>query len=139
MIVREPFEIAYQADQAQREIAEDQRAEQKGLDFLDLEAMVKRWGTQAVLTEIAAIHDRVHPDGSKVLWSVPSRAYVMGGYDDPNPCSCEEPTASYHIGLGIPGYDSWKLGYPPHWDDESEENEEDLERKENDLDNDEEE
>ncbi|MGB6016805.1 MAG: hypothetical protein WBG32_18875 [Nodosilinea sp.] len=90
MIVREPIEAAYLNDQAQREIAEDQRADTWGLDALDLEAMVKRWGTKAVLTELAAIHERVTPDGSKVLWSVPSRAYVTGGYDDPNPCSCDE-------------------------------------------------
>ncbi|MBD1876956.1 hypothetical protein H6F75_26070 [Nodosilinea sp. FACHB-131] len=90
MIVREPFEVAYQHDQAQREIAEDQRAEAWGLDVLDLEAMVKRWGTKAVITELAAIHKRVNPDGSKVLWSVPSSAYLTGGYDDPNPCSCDE-------------------------------------------------
>lgn len=90
MIVCEPFEAAYLEDQAQREIAENQRVEQRGLDFLDLEAMVKRWGTKTVLTELAAIHERVHPDGSKVLWSVPSRAYVTGGHDDPNSCSCDE-------------------------------------------------
>ena len=90
MIVREPPEIAYLNDQARREQIEDQRAEAWNLDALDLEAMVKRWGTQAVLTELAAIHERVHPDGSKVLWSLPSNAYLTGNYDDPNPCSCEE-------------------------------------------------
>ncbi|MGG6241565.1 hypothetical protein ACQ4N7_23310 [Nodosilinea sp. AN01ver1] len=90
MIVREPFEAAYLEDQAQRETAEDQRAEEWGLDALDLEAMVKRWGTKAVLTELAAIHERVTPDGSKVLWSLPSQAYLTGNYDDPNPCSCDE-------------------------------------------------
>jgi hypothetical protein len=90
MIVREPFEVAYLNDQARRETAEDQRAEAWRLDVLDLEAMVKHWGTKAVLTELAAIHERVHPDGSKVLWSVPSNAYIAGGYDDPNPCRCDE-------------------------------------------------
>lgn len=130
MIVREPFEVAYQRDQAQREIAEDQRAETWGLDVLDLEAMVKRWGTKAVIAELAAIHERVNPDGSKVLWSVPSSAYLSGNYDSPDSCNCEEPAASYHIGLGIPGYDDWKLGYPPHWDDEPEEEAEDLDDSE---------
>jgi hypothetical protein len=90
MIVREPFEVAYRHDQAQREKAEDQRAEAWGLDFLDLEAIVKRWGTKAVLTELAAIHERVQPDGSKVQWSVPSNAYITGGYDSPDPCSYDE-------------------------------------------------
>lgn len=90
MIAREPFAVAYQHDQAQRDQAEDQRAEDWGLDVLTLEELIRRWGTKAVLAELAAIHERVHPDGSKVLWSVPSRAYVTGGYDDPNPCSCDE-------------------------------------------------
>lgn len=90
MIVREPFEAAYLEDQAQREIAEDQRAEAWGLDTLALEEMLRRWGTKKVLTELAAIHERVHPDGSKVLWSVPSSAYLSGNYDSPDPCSCEE-------------------------------------------------
>jgi len=90
MIVCEPLEVAYLEDQAQREIAEDQRAETWGLDVLDLEAIVKRWGTKAVLTELAAIHERVTPDGSKVQWSVPSNAYITGGYDSPDPCSYDE-------------------------------------------------
>lgn len=30
----------------------------------------------------------------------------------------------YHSTLGVPGYDAWKLSYPPHWDDEPEEEEE---------------
>ncbi|NMF84632.1 hypothetical protein [Nodosilinea sp. P-1105] len=90
MILREPPEMAYQHDQAQREKAEDERAETWGFDVLDLEAMVKRWGTKAILTELAAIHERVNPNGSKVLWSVPSSAYLSGGYDSPDPCSCDE-------------------------------------------------
>jgi hypothetical protein len=90
MILREPPEMAYQHDQAQREKAEDERAETWGFDALDLEAMVKRWGTKAILTELAAIHERISTDGSKVQWSVPSRAYLSGGYDSPDPCSCDE-------------------------------------------------
>lgn len=90
MIVREPFEAAYQHDQAQREKAEDQRAEDWGFDALALEEMIRRWGTNAVIAELAAIHERVNPDGSKVLWSVPSSAYLTGGYDSPDPCSCDE-------------------------------------------------
>ena len=90
MIVREPFEAAYLEDQAHREVAEDQRAEAWGLDVLDLEAMVRRWGTKAVITELAAIHERVNPDGSKVVWSLPSSAYLTGNYDSPDPCSCDE-------------------------------------------------
>jgi hypothetical protein len=90
MIVREPFEVAYLNDQAQREQTEDQRAEAWGLDVLALEEMIRRWGTKAVLAELAAIHERVTLDGSKVLWSVPSSAYLTGNYDSPDPCSCDE-------------------------------------------------
>ena len=90
MIVREPFEVAYQHDQAHREQVEDQKAEEWGIDSLALEEMIRRWGTKAILTELAAIHERISTDGSKVLWSVPSSAYLMGGYDSPDPCSCEE-------------------------------------------------
>jgi alpha-mannosidase len=90
MIVREPFEIAYQHDQAQRESAEDQMAECWGFDALALQEIVKRWGIKTVLTEIATIHEQLSTDGSKVLWSVPSQAYLSGGYDSPNPCSCDE-------------------------------------------------
>lgn len=89
MIVREPLEMAYQRDQAQRESAEDQQAEAWGFDALALEEVVKRWGIKTVLHEIAEIHERISKDGSKVQWSVPSRAYLSGHYDDPNPCDCE--------------------------------------------------
>lgn len=90
MIVREPFEAAYLNDQAQREKVEDERAEAWGLDALTLEEMIRRWGTKAVITELATIHERVNPDGSKVLWSLPSSAYLTGNYDSPDPCSCDE-------------------------------------------------
>jgi hypothetical protein len=90
MIVREPFEIAYQADQAHRARTEDQQAEAWGLDSVALEELIRRWGTKAVLTELAAIHERVTPDGSKVLWSLPSSAYLLGNYDSPDPCDFYE-------------------------------------------------
>jgi hypothetical protein len=117
MIVREPLKVAYlnaqaqqekaedeQAeaqgfdataledlnDQAQREKVEDERAEAWGFDALALEEMIRRWGIKAVLTELAVIHERVHPDGSKVLWRIPSKAYLTGHYDNPNPCNCDE-------------------------------------------------
>jgi hypothetical protein len=90
MIVCEPFEAAYLDDQARREQIEDQRAAAWGFDALALEEMIRRWGTKQVITELAAIHERVNPDGSKVLWSVPSNAYMTGNYDSPDPCSCDE-------------------------------------------------
>lgn len=89
MILREPPEISYMREQEQREQEQGQMAEAWGHDALALEAMVRRWGTKPVLEELAKAHERVHPDGSKVQWSVPSRAYLMGGYDSPDPCSCD--------------------------------------------------
>jgi len=89
MILREPPEIAYLREQEQREQEQDQMDEAWGHDALALEEMVRRWGTKAVLKELEKAHERVNPDGSKVLWSVPRRAYLMGGYDSPDPCSCD--------------------------------------------------
>jgi len=89
MIVREPFEIAYLRNQEQRESAEDQQAEAWGFDRLTLEEMVKSWGIKTILHEIADIHERISKDGSKVQWAIPSRAYLSGHYDNPNPCDCE--------------------------------------------------
>jgi hypothetical protein len=90
MILREPPEIAYLREQEQREQEQDQMAEAWGHDVLALEEMIRRWGTSAVLKELANLHEKLSQDGSKVLWSVPSRAYLMGGYDSPDPCSCDE-------------------------------------------------
>mgnify|MGYP006311601883 FL=1 len=90
MILREPPEIAYLREQEQREQEQDQMAEAWGHDALALEEMIRRWGTSAVLKELANLHEKLSQDGSKVLWSVPSNAYLMGGYDSPDPCSCDE-------------------------------------------------
>lgn len=32
--------------------------------------------------------------------------------------------------MSLPGYDAWKLAYPPHWDDEPEEEDEDERQEE---------
>ena len=90
MILREPPEIAYLYEQEQREQEQDQMAETWGHDALALEEMVRRWGTATVLRELANLHEKLSNDGSKVQWSIPSRAYLTASYDDPNPCSCEE-------------------------------------------------
>lgn len=85
MIVREPAELAYLREQEQRQDEADQMDQSWGFDLLALEEMVRRWGTSAVLKALASIHEKVSQDGSKVLWSVPSQAYLKGSYDDPNP------------------------------------------------------
>ena len=90
MIVRESVELAYLRDQEQRQRQDDAKGEQWGLDALSLEEIVKRWGIQPVLQELEGLHQRLTPNGSKVIWRVLSAAYLSGGYDDPNPCSCDE-------------------------------------------------
>ena len=91
MIVCEPAELAYLREQEQRQQQDEAREDQRGFDVLELEEIVKRWGIRDVLTELEAIHQRVTPNGSKVMWRVLSSAYLSGGYDDPNPsCSCDE-------------------------------------------------
>jgi hypothetical protein len=57
-------------------------------DEIALDAMVQRLGVRAVLERVAAIHERLATDGSRVRWQVLSRAYLSGGYDSPNDCDC---------------------------------------------------
>jgi hypothetical protein len=108
MILREPFEIAYLHNQEKRQKQEDQMAEwlseqeqvqhqeqqqmaeAMAKDALILEEVIKRWGSKPVLAEISVIHERLATDGSKVQWSILSRAYLTASYDDPNPGSREE-------------------------------------------------
>ena len=90
MIVREPLESAYLREQEQRQQQDEVREEQHGFDLCELEGIVRRWGVRAVLTDLEAIHQQVTPNGSKVEWRLLSAAYLSGGYDDPNPCSCDE-------------------------------------------------
>ena len=90
MIVREPLETAYLREQEQCQQQDEAREEQRGCDLCELEGMVRRWGIRTVLTDLEAIHQRVTPNGSRVEWRVLSSAYLTGGYDDPNPCSCDE-------------------------------------------------
>lgn len=88
--VKEPAELAYMREQMQREAQDAGREEQRGFDLCELEGIVRRWGIRAVLDDLAAIHQRVTPNGSKIEWRILSEAYQTGGYDDPNPCSCED-------------------------------------------------
>jgi hypothetical protein len=90
MIVREPMELAYLREETRREQQADQMEESWGFDRLELENMAKRWGTRQLLIALTEIHHQLTPDGSKVEWRILSRAYLIGGYDDPNPCHCDE-------------------------------------------------
>ena len=90
MRVCEPAELSYLKAQAAREDEADQMEEAWGFDRLELENMTKRWGTRQILIALAEIHQQLTPDGSKVDWRILSRAYLSGGYDDPNPCHCDE-------------------------------------------------
>ena len=90
MIVREPAELAYLREQEQRQQQDESMQDQWGFDALTLEEITKRWGINTVLKEIEELHQRLTPNGSKVVWRVLSSAYLSGGYDDPNPCSCDE-------------------------------------------------
>jgi len=86
MILREPTDMSYLSEERQN----DTKEAQWGFDLLDLEAITQRWGIRAVLSELEQIHQRLTPDGSKVLWQVLSAAYISESYDDPNPCNCDE-------------------------------------------------
>ena len=45
-----------------------------------------RWGSRQILKAIADIHQQMDQK-----WMAYSRhAYLIGGYDDPNPCSCDD-------------------------------------------------
>ncbi len=57
-------------------------------DEIALDAMVQRLGVRAVLERVAAIHERLATDGSRVRWQLLSRAFLSGGYDSPNDCDC---------------------------------------------------
>jgi len=87
-IASEPTELAYEREQAQREAQDEAQIEQWGWDSLELSEIVKRWGIEAVLTELKAQHDR--ENRSQLEYRILSPAYLSGGYDDPNPCSCDD-------------------------------------------------
>ncbi|MEM8809054.1 MAG: hypothetical protein AAGF01_23795 [Cyanobacteria bacterium P01_G01_bin.38] len=81
-------EMAYAAEQANRELQDDQmEANRTGqvdpteeawrLDYLALETMIQRWGTRQILSALAEIHQQLNPDGSKVDWRILSRAYQL--------------------------------------------------------------
>ncbi|MEA5464629.1 hypothetical protein [Leptothoe sp. PORK10 BA2] len=76
--------------QERREKEASQKAEEWGLDQSELEQMLRRWGIRQILTALAEIHREVVDDGSKVEWRILSQPYLIGGYDDPNPCSCDD-------------------------------------------------
>lgn len=90
MRVCEPIELAYLREQTTREHAADQMEAAWGFDRLELENMTRRWGTRQLLIALAEIHRQLTPDGSTVEWRILSQAYQSGGYDNPNPCSCDE-------------------------------------------------
>lgn len=83
-------EMTYAAEQTHREHQADQMEAAWGFDRLELENLVQRWGTQQILLALAEIHQQLTPDGSTVEWRILSRAYQLGGYDSPNPCSCDD-------------------------------------------------
>lgn len=85
-LVKEPPELAYDREQAEREAQDEAQIEQWGWDCLELAEMVKRWGIQTVLNELKDQHDHENP--SQLEYRILSPAYLSGGYDDPNPCSC---------------------------------------------------
>ena len=90
MRVCEPVELAYLREQESREKQQDQQAEEWDVDQSELEQMLRRWGSRQILKALAEIHQQVVNDGSKVEWRILSHAYLIGGYDDPNPCSCDD-------------------------------------------------
>lgn len=85
-----PHEILDQIQEEQQAIQDTAMEDQYGFDLCDLEEIVKRWGIQAVLADLEEIHQRVTPDGSRMEWRLLSNAYLSGGYDDPNPCACDD-------------------------------------------------
>lgn len=87
-IAAEPPELAYTQEQAQREAQDSAQMEQWGWDSLELAEIVKRWGIQAVLAELKAQHDR--ENRSQLEYRILSPAYLSGGYDNPNPCGCDD-------------------------------------------------
>ena len=87
-LVKEPTELAYEREQEQREAQDEAQIEQWGWDSLELSEIVKRWGVEAVLAELKAQHDR--ENRSQLEYRILSPAYLSGGYDDPNPCSCDD-------------------------------------------------
>ncbi len=84
------YELDFIADQEARERQDLEKAEEWGTDQAALEQMLRRWGSRQLLIALAEIHQQVVNDGSKVEWRILSHAYLIGGYDDPNPCSCDD-------------------------------------------------
>lgn len=88
-ILREPVEISYLREQETRERQADQQEEAWNFDRINLEEICRTWGTEQIVKALAEIHGRLQP-GTKLQWAILSQAYLSGGYDDPNPCSCDE-------------------------------------------------
>ena len=84
------YELDFIADQEARERQDLEKAEEWGMDQATLEQMLRRWGSRQLLIALAEIHQQVVNDSSKVEWRILSHAYLIGGYDDPNPCSCDD-------------------------------------------------
>lgn len=58
-------------------------------DRLTLEEIVNRWGIETVLQELEQVQKQARK-GFELYWRILSPAYLSGGYDDPNPCSCDD-------------------------------------------------
>ena len=84
------YDLDLIADQEKREQQDLERVETWGMDQSTLEQMLRRWGSRQVMIALAKIHKEVTQDGSKLDWRILSHAYLIGGYDAPNPCSCDE-------------------------------------------------
>ena len=84
------YEFDLITDQNKREQQDLERAKAWDMDQVALEQIVRRWSSRQVMIALAKIHKEVTQDGSKLDWRILSHAYLIGGYDDPNPCSCDE-------------------------------------------------
>ena len=84
------YEIDFIADQDKRQQQDLEKVKAWGMDQVTLEQILRRWGSRQVMTALASIHQDVTQDRSKLEWRILSHAYLTGGYDDPNPCSCDE-------------------------------------------------
>ncbi|WP_346293973.1 hypothetical protein [Sphaerothrix gracilis] len=59
----EPPELAYWREQERRERQADEMEVEWTMDCVELQAIVRRWGSDRVLNELKSIHKLLHPDG----------------------------------------------------------------------------
>ncbi|HEY9762384.1 MAG TPA: hypothetical protein V6D07_07650 [Trichocoleus sp.] len=93
MIVREPLEFSYLREQEQVEANDqamiDQTISPVDHDIIQLRRMVDEHGMKRVLAALQDIQSELKP-GTQLTYRILSQAYLSGGYDDPNPCSCDD-------------------------------------------------